>query len=619
MKLDFIPLDKLSVSKTNMRHGRHAPDVADILPTIRARGILQSLIVRPEGAPGHYEIVAGRRRFHAACLLAEEAGQAEPLPCAILDAGDDAAALEASLIENVARLDPDEVSQWETFARLIRQGRTAESIAATFGLPDLAVRRVLALGNLLPRIRSLYAKGDIDPATVRHLTLASKTQQRDWLALRDDPDGYAPTGSSLKAWLFGGHSLPTRFALFDVDASGLAAVADLFGEDSYFADADAFWTAQNAAIEARRAAYLDAGWTEVVVIPPTAHFSTWEYEKTAKRKSGRVYIDVRASGEVVFHEGYLSRKEAARAARSAGGESEAGAVKPARPEITSALQTYVDLHRHAAVRAALLDHPQAALRLLVAHLIVGSHLVSVRPDPHTARDDATKESVENSPAEARFDAARRPLLALLGIGEDEPTLIGGARDQGLAEIFLRLLGLSDAELLAILAVVMGESLAVGSVAVEAAGAHIGLAMQDYWQADDAFFAPMRDRQVLAAIVGEVAGETVAQANAGEKGAAMKRIIADHLDGRDGRPKVENWVPRWMAFPPSAYTTRGGVGPVAAAKRLADARDALACAADPAAGGEAGTATDGEAETQVALAPDGPGSDEAGPAEQPLAA
>jgi ParB family chromosome partitioning protein len=47
------------------------------------------------------------RRFHAAHAVAEETGEAEPLPCAIIEAGDDAAALEASLIENVARLDPD--------------------------------------------------------------------------------------------------------------------------------------------------------------------------------------------------------------------------------------------------------------------------------------------------------------------------------------------------------------------------------------------------------------------------------------------------------------------------------------------------------------------------------
>src|SRR3546814_1514654 len=78
----------------------------------------------------------------------------------------------------------------------------------------------------------------------------------------------------------------------------LATIADLFGEDRYFADADAFWAAQDAAIEARRAAIIEQGWADAIIVPPSEHFSTWEYEKAGKRKGGRVYIDVRANGEV---------------------------------------------------------------------------------------------------------------------------------------------------------------------------------------------------------------------------------------------------------------------------------------------------------------------------------
>jgi ParB-like chromosome segregation protein Spo0J len=73
--------------------------------------------------------VAGRRRFAAALAVAEDGGGSEPLPCAVIEAGDDAAALEASLIENIARLDPDEVSRWESFVRLVREGRSPEDIA----------------------------------------------------------------------------------------------------------------------------------------------------------------------------------------------------------------------------------------------------------------------------------------------------------------------------------------------------------------------------------------------------------------------------------------------------------------------------------------------------------
>src|SRR3546814_8012575 len=47
--------------------------------------------------------------------------------------------------------------------------------------------------------------------------------------------------------------------------------------------------------------------------------------------------------------------------------------------------------------------------------------------------------------------------------------------------------------------------------------------------------------------------------------------SDLLAGADGRAKVEHWVPKWMALPPSAYTARGGVGTVEKAAAVAAAR------------------------------------------------
>jgi ParB family chromosome partitioning protein len=582
MKLEFIPLDKLSVSRANMRFAKKPPDVSDILPTVRARGVLTPLIVRPaaDAAPqvndgedndgrdrNAFEIVAGSRRFHAALLAAEERRAAgdrsdpDPLPCAILASSDDADAIEASLIENVARLDPDEVAQWETFTRLIREGRSADDVGETFGLPPLAVRRVLALGSLLPRIRDLYRREAINRATVRHLTLATRAQQKAWLALADDPDAHAPVGNQLKAWLFGGQSIQAAHALFDAEASGLAVIADLFGEDSYFADADAFWARQMEAVEEKRTAYVAAGWADAVIVPPHQHFQSWDYERLAKAKGGHVYLDIRANGEVIVHEGLVSRRDAQRLARGGSAEAE---TKRARPEITTPMQTYLDLHRHAAVRAALLREPGVALKLLVAHAIAGSPYWHVRPEPQTAKSETTRVSIADCPAEAAFDERRRAANALLGFSPEEPTVIGGNTDPyGLVAVFHRLLALPDPAVLDVAAIVMGESLAAGSPAVEALGATLGVRMQDWWQADDAFFEQVRDREVLTCLVAELGGQAVADANAKEPGKVLKAIIRDHLAGANGRPRVEGWVPRWMAFPPAAYAARGGVGTVTA--------------------------------------------------------
>src|SRR5439155_3735811 len=75
---------------------------------------------------------------------------------------------------------------------------------------------------------------------------------------------------------------------------------------------------------------------------------------------------------------------------------------------------------------------------------------------------------------------------------------------------------------------------------------------------------VKDREVLDAMVTDAAGEVAADANAKATGKVKRQIVADCLAGSNGREKVERYVPRWMAFPPSAYTSRGGVATVSRA-------------------------------------------------------
>lgn len=564
MELRHIPIANLCVSATNMR-AKGKPDLSHILPSIRARGVLIPLIVRPSEGEDRFEIVAGKRRYHAALAVAEENGDDEPLPCAIMAAGDDAAALEASLIENVARLDPDEVNLWESFTRLVREGRSPEDIALTFGLTELQVKRTLALGNLLPRIRALYRKGDIDAVTVRHLTLASKVRQRDWLALLDDPEAYCPTGHQLKAWLFGGASVPVSAALFDVADYEGEIISDLFGEERYFADTASFWTAQNAAIEAKAEGYREAGWSEVVVLPTGDTFHGWEHERCPKRKGGKVFLSISSRGDVTVHEGYVSLKEARRRAKGEASQDD----KPARPEISAPIQNYIDLHRHAAVRADLAGHPSLALRVMVAHAIAGSPLWNVRVEAQKAHGDAIAESVESCASEAAFDEKRRAVLALLGFDPETPTATRGyGGEHGLAGLLVRLIELPDVAVLEVLAIVMAETLEAGSVLIEVLGPMLGTDMAKVWQADDALLDLIKDREVLGHVLADVAGADVAAANEATTGKVKRKIIRDCLTGENGRAKVEGWVPKWMAFLPAAYTERGGIGSVSRAAKVA---------------------------------------------------
>jgi ParB family transcriptional regulator, chromosome partitioning protein len=560
MQLRHIDIANLTVSAANMR-GKGKADIANILPSVRTRGILVPLMVRPNGSPDTFEIVAGKRRYHAALAVAEEnGGESEPLPCAVLEDADDAAALEASLIENVARLDPDEVTRWETFTRLVKEGRSPENIALTFGLTDLQVKRTLALGNLLPRIRNLYRDEKIDAVNVRHLTLASKAQQREWLKMLDNPNAYCPTGSQLKAWLFGGASIPTSAAIFDLATYEGELVTDLFGDDSYFASADAFWAAQNAAIDAKAKAYREAGWNDVIILEPGSYFHTWEHERRPKKKGGKVFIAVGHRGEVTVHEGYVSRREARRQE-----QAEGAGEKPKRPEITAPIQNYIDLHRHAVVRSKVAGKPMLALRLALAHAIVGSALWNVRIEPQRALTDAIAESVETCPSEAVFDVQRRAVLTTLRFDAEAPTLANGyAGDCGIAGLFMRLLSLPDEVVLEALAIIMAETLEAGTPLIETLGRHLQIDMADAFVVDGTLLDLIKDREVLDAMVADLAGQQAADANTKASGKVKRQIIADCLNGTNGRAKVERFVPKWMAFPPGAYTPRGGVQTVSRA-------------------------------------------------------
>jgi ParB family transcriptional regulator, chromosome partitioning protein len=552
MQLTHIDIGKLSVSALNMRHGKKAPDTSDILPSIRARGVLVPLLVRPNGEPDNFEIVAGRRRYFAAKTVADEQGEIAPLPCAVMEPGDDAAALEASLIENIARLDPDEMSQYETFVRLTKEGRSVAEIAATFGITERMVNQRLALGNLLPKIRDAYRNEEIDAETIRHLTLASKAQQKEWLALFADPESHAPSGYQLKQWLFGGQSVSTKVALFPVADYPGQIIGDLFGEDSYFADADLFWQKQNEAIAAKRDALIEAGWSEVVILEPGQHFQTWEHEKTPRKKGGKVFVTVSHRGEVEIHEGYPSRKESRRRSRSEpadDGDAAAEPIKSTRPAMTKSMQNYLELHRHVVVRLALLANPGTALRLIVAHAIAASGHWQVKAEPQQAKSEEIARSIAESPAQQAFATEREAILALFERPDYHHTVASTNGDAyRTAAVFARLLALSEDEVLRVAAFVMAETLAAGSAVVEAIGQHLKVDARPHWQPDDVFYELVRERATVNAMLAEVAGKSVADANVIEKTRTQKQIIRDCLAGTNGRARVDGWLPGLMAFP-----------------------------------------------------------------------
>ena len=174
--LQHIPLADLKLSKLNLR--RHGPkDIGSLAASIAALGLIQPLLVR-HGGDG-FEIVAGQRRYLAMKRLnAEGAPETNTLPCVVMQATDDAAAIESSLAENAVRLPLDEVDQYEAFAALKKTGLGEAGIAGHFAISEQLVKRRLAIANLHPDIRRRYRAGDIDAQTLHLLTLATRDRQK---------------------------------------------------------------------------------------------------------------------------------------------------------------------------------------------------------------------------------------------------------------------------------------------------------------------------------------------------------------------------------------------------------------------------------------------------------
>jgi ParB family chromosome partitioning protein len=304
-----------------------------------------------------------------------------------------------------------------------------------------------------------------------------------------------------------------------------------------------FWALQSRSIAAKRDALLKAGWSEVIVLETGQHFSQYEHVKVSKKKGGKVFIAVSHDGEVESFEGFLTQKEAKRLAKAQEREANAKAGKPpvSRPAMTKAIENYLDLHRHALVRLALMGNPKIAWRLAVAHMVAPSGNWTVDADDQSSRSTAIGASLARSPAQAAFAAEERAVHHLLGWDADDTC-------HGTASIFRKLVSLGDGDVQRIAAFFMAASLAVGSEAVEDVGQYLAVDPRTHWQPDETFFDLIRDRTAVNAMLAEVAGETVAKANIAEKTKTQKQIVRDSLAGSNGRVKVEGWLPGWMAFP-----------------------------------------------------------------------
>ena len=144
--------------------------------SLRERGVLQPVLVRPVPG-GTYELVAGERRWRAAQI----AGM-QTIP-ALVRERDDAEALEAALIENMAREDLNPVEEARACAALVEElGLTRETAGLRVGRSRVAVSNLLRLLDLPDEVLALLERGELSEGHGRALLLAADHADRRRLA-----------------------------------------------------------------------------------------------------------------------------------------------------------------------------------------------------------------------------------------------------------------------------------------------------------------------------------------------------------------------------------------------------------------------------------------------------
>ena len=203
-ELRHIPVELI---KPNPRQPRREFDEGSLLAlaeSVRERGVLQPVLVRPV-AGGTYELIAGERRWRAAQLADEETVPAVVRP------HDDAESLELALIENMAREDLNPVEEARACALLVEElGLTREDVGRRVGRSRVAVSNLLRLLDLPEDVLDLLSAGHLTEGHGRALLLAPDHDDRRRLARSAVQEGWSVRQTEARARAAGRSEIRVR-------------------------------------------------------------------------------------------------------------------------------------------------------------------------------------------------------------------------------------------------------------------------------------------------------------------------------------------------------------------------------------------------------------------------
>jgi ParB family chromosome partitioning protein len=158
----LIPIAEIRPSGLNPRKQFSDQDLAELADSIRAKGLVQPIVCRPDKRRGGYEIVAGERRWRAAqraCL--------HNVPVIVRDLSDQES-LEFAIIENVQRADLNPMEEAAGYQELIdKHDYTQERLSEVVGKSRSHVGNTLRLLKLPPEVQALVREGKLSAGAAR--------------------------------------------------------------------------------------------------------------------------------------------------------------------------------------------------------------------------------------------------------------------------------------------------------------------------------------------------------------------------------------------------------------------------------------------------------------------
>jgi ParB family chromosome partitioning protein len=196
-----LPIEFLRANPRNPRRSFDAADLDDLANSVREKGIVQPILVRPvAGAADSFEIIAGERRWRAA----QKAGLHE-VPVIVHEASDKEA-LELAIIENVQRSDLNALEEARGYQQLIDDyGYSPSTLANGIGKSRPHVANTLSLLKLPPAVQAYLRDGKLtagharalvnvdDPEAVAKRIIEAGMTVRDAEALRRTRSGKGKT------------------------------------------------------------------------------------------------------------------------------------------------------------------------------------------------------------------------------------------------------------------------------------------------------------------------------------------------------------------------------------------------------------------------------------------